>query len=162
VEDVEEIVQFVKKVMLEVGSHGPTIFLKGSEGKVAVALASFGENVDKRINDMLNAGTFTALKHSVGELELIIFVSEAWMGRASNGEEFIRPSLDPKRIEVLMVTYLDTATKEQKMISIEIVRNKQEKVIDLKEMSMPEVDRIESPLLSAFLKGYQLIRPVTN
>jgi len=161
VEDVEEIIQVAKKLMLEAGNYGPTVFLKGSEGKVAIGLAEFGETADKRERDMLNAGAFAACKHSVGELELIVFVSEAWMGTNMD----IQPSKDPKRIEVLLVNILDTATQEERLVMFEIVRNKQQKVIDLKKPSMPDYDKAESVkgiLLPAFQKGYQLIRPVTN
>ncbi len=160
-EDVEEIVQLAKKLILEAGSHGPTVFLKGSEGKMAVALADFGETADKRARDMLNAGALTAFKHHVGELELIVFVSEAWMGTNMD----IQPSKDPKRVEVLLINSLDTATQEERLVMFEIVRNTQGKVTDLKKPSMPEVDKGESVkgiLLPAFQKGYQIIRPVTN
>lgn len=160
-EDVEEIVQFAKKLMLETGSYGPTIFLKGSEGKVAIGLADFGETADKRERDMLNAGAFAAVKHSVGELELIVFVSEAWMGRNFD----IQPSKDPRRVEVLLINSLDTATQEQKMVTLEVVRSKQGKVTDFKKPSIPELDKVydvKGILLPAFLKGYQVIRPVTN
>src|SRR5689334_402090 len=117
--------------MLEAGSHGPTVFLKGSEGKVAIALAEFGESANKREQDMLNAGAYAAYKHSVGELELIVFVSEAWMGRNMD----VQPSKDPQRIEVLLINSLDTATQEQQLVSFEIVRNTQGKVTDLKKPS---------------------------
>lgn len=158
VEDVEEIVQLAKKLMLETGSHEPVVFLKGSEGKMAVALSRFGDNADKRAHDMLNAGAFTAVKHNVGELELLVFVSEAWMGMNFD----IQPSKDPKRVEALIITSLNTGTWEQNMIMFEIVRNHQKQVTDLKQNVLPKYDSIESPLLIAFLKGYQSIRPVTN
>jgi hypothetical protein len=162
VEDVEKIVQLSKKVMLEVGEHGPTVFYKGTGGQAAIGLAEFGSTADKRAQSMANAGVFAALKHNVGELELIIFVSEAWMGRSDEKGEFIQPSLDPKRIEVLMITYMDTASKEQKMIAYEIVRNPQKKVTDLKKHPMSDTGEIKGELMPAFLKGYQLIRPVHN
>jgi hypothetical protein len=163
VDDVEEIVQLAKKLMFESGYHEPIVFFKGTEGKGVVALETFGKDADERTKDMLNAGALAGIKRNVGELELIVFVSEAWMGRAIKKEEdYILPSSDPKRVEVLIITYLDTATKEQAMRMFEVVRDSQKRIIDLKQNSLPDVDSIKSPLLPAFLKGYQLIRPVTN
>ncbi len=162
-DEVEKIVQLAKKLMLESGYHEPIVFFKGSEGKGVIALDTFGKNADERTKDMLNAGAYSALKRNVGELELIVFVSEAWMGRATKKEEdIILPSLDPKRVEALIITSFDTATKEQTMIMFEVVRNRQDKVIDLKQNSLNSVGSVESPLLPAFLKGYKIIRPTTN
>lgn len=161
-EDVEEIVRFVRKMTLELGKCNPTIFVKGSEKKVAIGLEEFGETSDARERHMLNAGTVTAYKHSVGELESLIFVSEAWMSMANEKGEYIQPSRDPKRIETLIINCLDVATQEETMVWFEMVRNKQGKLTDLKQMSLPEGGSVKGILLPAFQKGYQLVRPVTN
>lgn len=161
-EDVEEIVQFVRKATLEAGACYPTIFVKGSEGKVAIGLEAFGETSDARERHMLNAGSFTAYKHSVGELEKLIFASEAWMSKADEKGEFIQPSRDPKRIETLIINCLDVATQEETMIWFEIVRDRQGKLTDLKQMSLPDGISVKGILLPAFQKGYQIVRPVTN
>lgn len=156
-EDVEKIIQLAKQYMLKSGQHPPAVFIKGSMGKGVVVLEDFGVHNDKR-TDMLNAGVFTATKHSVGELETIIFVSEAWMGMNMD----VQPSQDPKRVEVLIINSLDVATQEERMIQFEIVRNKEKKVIDLKEPDLPDGITVKGTLLPAFQKGYQIVRPVTN
>jgi hypothetical protein len=156
-EDVENIMRLVQKIMLETGSFQPTVFVKGSERRIAVELQGFGKHDDKR-KDMLNAGVMVATKHNVGELETLVFVSEAWMGMNMN----IMPSQDPKRVEVLIINSLDVATQEEQMIQFEIVRNKQKKVIDLKKPDLPDGVTVKGTLLPAFLKGYQIISPVTN
>jgi hypothetical protein len=108
VEDVEQIVQFVKKVTLTCHGFEPTVFVKGSKDRIAVEIKEFGVYMDKR-TQMLNSGTFTALRHNVGELQLLILASEAWMSRNLT----MRPSKDPKRIEVLIINSLDVATQEE-------------------------------------------------
>jgi hypothetical protein len=160
--DKEEIVRFVKKITLEVGAFEPTIFVKGSTGKVAIALKEFGATSNIRERHMLNAGAFTAQKHSVGELEKLIFVDEAWMSWANKKGEFIQPSLDPKRIETLIINSLDASSQEETMISFEMVRDPKGKLTDFKQMSLPDGSSVKGILLPAFQKGYKIIRPTTN
>jgi hypothetical protein len=162
VDDVEEIVQLAKKLVLETGYHEPIIFVKGSEGRVALEFKSFGETSEQRRLMMLNAGSRMAYEHHVGELEKLIFVDEAWMSKANEKGEFMQPSRDPKRIETLIVNSLDVATHEETMICFEMVRDPQGKITDLKQMSLPDGTSVQGMLLPAFQKGYQLIRPVTN
>ena len=159
---MEEIVQFVKTTVLELGKCFPIVFVKGSKGKVAIGLKELGETSDNREMHMLNAGTFTAYKHNVGELESLIFASEAWMSLVKGKEEFIRPSLNPERIETLIINSLDTATQEETIICFEMVRDRQGKLTDLKQMSFPDAGSVKGILLPAFQKGYQIISPVTN
>jgi hypothetical protein len=162
VQDVEEIVQLVKKLTLEAGSCQPTVFVNGSQQKVAIGMKNFGETSDARARDMLNAGTFTAYKHSVGELESLVFVSEAWMSEVNEKGELVQPSRDPKRIETLIINCLDVATQDETVRMFEMVRNPKGELTDLNQMSLPEGGRVKGMLLPAFLKGYQLVRPVTN
>src|SRR5437016_2080198 len=98
------------------------IFIKGSQGKVFFDLKSFGDTSDQRQRTMLNMGTHLAYQHNVGELEKLILVNEAWMSKADKNGEFIRPALDPKRIEVVLVNYLDVPTQEETIIMFEMVR----------------------------------------
>lgn len=160
--DVEEIVQFVKKTTLELGKCYPTVFVKGSQGKVAIGLEEFGETSDVREMHMLNAGTFTAHKHSVGELELLVFAGEAWMSMVKGKENFIQPSLDPNHIEALLINSLDMATQDETLIAFEVVKDRKGKITDLKQMSLPDGGSVKGRLLPAFQKGYQIIRPITN
>lgn len=157
VEDVEQIVQFVKKVTVTCDGFEPTVFVKGLKGKVAVEIKEFGVYADKR-TQMLNSGTYTALKQNVGELQLLILASEAWMSRNLT----MRPSKDPKRVEVLIISSLDVATREEQMVQFEIMRNNKDKIIDLKELKIPGIDSVKGMLLPAFQKGYQIVQPTLN
>lgn len=157
-EIVEQIIQLAKKLILEMGYHEPILFVKGSKVNVVLNFKEFGDTADKRARNMLNAGANLAYKDNVGELKALVFVDEAWMGTNIN----IQPSKDPKRIEVLLINTLDMATQEERLIVFEMVRDRQGKLIDLKQSSLPEKGSVKGVLLPAFQKGYQLIRPVTN
>ncbi len=161
-DDVAEIVQLAKKIVLDTGYFEPTVFIKGSERKLAVQPETFGQTADDRQRNMLNMGAYIAYKQNVGELEILIFADEAWMSKPDKNGEFIQPSLDPKRIETLIINSLDARTQEETMICFEMVRNTQGKVTNLKQMSLPDGGSVKGNLLPAFQKGYQFIRPVRN
>jgi hypothetical protein len=158
VDDVNAITDIAKRVFLKDGYHAPLIFVKGTTSKVAIQLVSFGETADERELDMLNAGTWLACKHNVGELDLIVFVNEAWMSRNLD----VLPSQDPKRIEVLLINSLDARTQEERLLSFDVIRDPKGHVIDLKRSDLPEFGAPKGKLLPAFQKGYQVISPVHN
>jgi len=100
----------------------------------------------------------TACKSNIGDLELIILVNEAWVSTNLT----MLPSQDPKHTEVLLINSLDTGTQEEYLIMYEVIRNRQNKVIDLKLRELPEEGSVKGTLLPAFLKGYQIVSPVHN
>jgi len=158
VDDVKAITDIAKRVFLKDGYHAPIIFAKGTTGKVAIQLANFGATASERELDMLNAGTWLACTQNVGELDLIVFVNEAWMSR--NPE--VLPSLDPKRIEVLLINSLDARTQEERLLSFDVIRDPNGHVRDLKRSDLPESGHPKGKLLPAFQKGYQIVSPVHN
>jgi len=157
-DEIKEVIDIAKQLMLRDGYHAPIIFAKGTKCRAVVALECFGNTADERAKDMLYAGAMVADKHNVGELELIVFVNEAWMGRNVD----VMPSLDPKRVEVLVINSLDARTQEEDLIAFEIVRNNQHTVVDLKQYVLPGKVSTKGKLLPAFQKGYQMISPVLN
>lgn len=158
VEDVEQIIQLAKKLILEMGYHEPILFVKGTEKNLVLNFKEFGATSDERARQMLNAGANMAYKDNVGELEALVFVDEAWMGTNID----IQPSKDPKRIEVLVINTFDMATQEERLIVFEMVRDPKGKLIDLKKPDLPEPGSVKGMLLPAFRKGYQMISPVAN
>jgi hypothetical protein len=158
VDEVQTIVDYAKTFFLKTGYHPPIAFIKGTQGKVALEFKTFGATAGERELDMLNAGTMIACKRNVGELELIVFVNEAWMGRNMD----ILPSLDPKRVEVLLINSLDTRTQEEYLLTYEVKRDPNGTVTNLVEMALPKTGFPKGRLLPAFQKGYQIISPVKN
>ena len=159
-EDVEQIVQLAKEIVLKTGYFEPTIFIIGSKSKLAVRPETFGDTADDRRLRMLSMGSYVAYKRNVGELIQLIFVDEAWMSPAR--EEFIQPSKDPSRVETLIINILDTKNQDETIVCFEMIRNSKKKVIDLKQMSLPGGGSVEGRLLPAFQKGYQIVQPTVN
>src|SRR5689334_4916643 len=104
------------------------VFAKGTDKKAAIQLAKFGATATERELDMLNTGTWLACKQNVGDLELIVFVSEGWMSTNLS----VLPSKDPKHIEVLQIASLDVRTQEQQFTCFEVKRDPKGTVLDLK------------------------------
>jgi len=158
VDEVQKIADFAKKLFMEDGYHAPIVLAKGTKGNRVVLLEQFGDTADERVKDMFYAGAMLADKGNIGELELIVFVNEAWMGRNMD----VLPSLDPKRIEVLLINSLDARTQEERLISFDVKRDPKGHVTDLKRSDLPESGHPKGKLLPAFQKGYQVVSPVHN
>jgi len=158
-DDVKEIIDIAKRIFLRDGYHNPMVFAKGTRSKVAVEVKNFGDDSYQRELSMLNLGTFVACKSNVGELDLVVIVTEAWM----SSDLTMLPSQNPKRIEVLIINFLDVATQEEKMTSFKIIRDNRGKAVDLRPLDK-STDFFESKghLLPAFVKGYRAISPVHN
>jgi len=158
VDEVKKIAKLAKAIFLRDGFHIPVLFIKGTEGRIAIGLQKFGDTSDERVQVMLKVGTWAACKASVGELELVILVNESWMGTNIN----VLPSNDPNRIEVLQIASLDTRTMEEGINAFKINRNPKGTVTDLEELSFPDTMETKGRLLPAFLKGYLAVSPVKN
>ena len=63
---------------------------------------------------MLSAGYALAQSGEVGDLRQVFFISEGWMIVGEEGKPPVspRPSEDPKRMEVLVVSNLSAREKE--------------------------------------------------
>jgi len=157
-DEVKKIVELARKIMLRDGYHGPIVFVEGTEGKVAVQLESFGNTNSERVRDMLKVGIKTAIECHVGELELIVFVNEAWMGTSRD----VLPSQDPKRKEMLMIHSLDARTQDEDMQGFEVIRDPKGQVVNLIDWHHPASGGIKGNLLQAFQEGYQTVRPILN
>jgi hypothetical protein len=158
VDEVQKIADFAKKIFLRDGYHAPIVITKGTKGNRVVLLEQFGDTADERVKDMFYAGAMLADKGNIGELELIVLVNEAWMGRTLD----VLPSQDPKRIEVLLINSLDARTQEERLLSFDVIRDPKGHVSDLKRSDLPEIGDPKGKLLPAFQKGYQIISPVHN
>jgi hypothetical protein len=110
VDEVKKIIEIAKQVFLQDGYHVPMVFIKGDNGKVVVEVKNFGTDSYQRELTMLNLGTQVACEHNVGDLDLVVIVSEAWTSKNRD----MLPSHDPKRIEVLSINFLDVGSHEEK------------------------------------------------
>ena len=70
----------------------------------------------------------------------------------------IRPSQDPERKEVLIVSGLEVMGRRTQLRIFEMVRNGAQEVVDLPELSSPQAGEATAqvPLLDAFVQGFAL------
>src|SRR5437870_3593797 len=147
---MEKIVQVAKWIALKQGYHAPMLFLDGTIAKAPMILEQFPDEHEDKIKYLYVTGKHFSKKHEIGKLNKVFFVMEAWMGT----NVAIRPSRDPKRIEVLFIACLDMLKNEQTVRSLEYVRDANGKLIEIKDASIPDNVIAESPLLPAFVAGY--------
>src|SRR4051812_36463082 len=99
----EEIIANAKDQMLEHGGCPPTLFVVGTKRRTYMVIP--GENVSERVENMTRAGIQLAQQGTVGDVQQVVFVSEAWTSPPR--EQFTMPSQDPDRTEVLVISALD-------------------------------------------------------
>jgi hypothetical protein len=148
-----ELVRQAKDYVLKHGSHPTVLVASGEQGRQYIYLPDFPNRSEEKILYLFGAGKQTAQFGSVGALSRVFLVMEAWQGKNSN----IRPSQDPNRIEVLVISCLDLATKEQSVVCLEYIRDAKGILREIKDMVLPDgqtVAKAESPLLPAFVAGY--------
>jgi hypothetical protein len=140
--------------MFRFGSHEPTLFVLGTKDKVVMQLPR-GEDHLERIEIMTKVGIQVGKSGQIGDVELVVFVDEAWAGPPRT--PYVRPSEDPNRMEVLLISALDPKTNKQTVQMYNCVRDSKGAVVELKPSSMGETEA-ESPLLPAFLTGFRLFK----
>ena len=71
---------------------------------------------------------------------------------------YVRPSQDPNRKEVLIISAIQIKEHKKQMKVFEILRDSDQKVVGLEEF-MPDEEKkdesVEVPLLDAFVHGFQ-------
>ena len=104
---------------------------------------------------MHQAGEAAAETGRVGQLTEAIFIIEGWMSTPNSEDSlYVPPSQDPSRIEVLTVARISAQTKEQNMNAFEMVRDEKGELIDVELLTMEDDSATESPLLRAFVAGF--------
>ena len=150
----DEIFAVAKESVITLGRFQPTVFVLGTQGKVYMPLP-FGETSDDRVAIMAQAGIQCAEAGRIGEVERIIFVSEAWVSPAR--QSYTLPSQDPNRQEVVLFNSLDARTNAQELEIYTCTRQGRQ-VIDLKLLEQPRQSTVEGRLLPAFLAGFRLFK----
>jgi hypothetical protein len=156
---IEAIMKSATELLIREGCHAPTILLDGTNQAGVIVLAEFPSENTERIQLMYKMGQQAVHERSVGVLRQVFLVSESWMGTRQSLDDitkkgYIRPSLDPHRMEVLTVTCLNTSTQEHTIGILEIIRNSQDEIVELKKVAVGD-GKGESSLLPAFVAGYQ-------
>jgi hypothetical protein len=140
--------------MYRLGGMPPTLYVCGTRKHVSFPMPQ-SQNPIGRAEQMIHAAIQLAQSGTVGDIDLVVLVSDAWISPAR--EPFIIPSQDKNRCEVLLISALDGQTKEQKLLLYACIREQNGVLTDLKHLPVPADVKVEGPLLRAFLTGYRLI-----
>jgi hypothetical protein len=112
----------------------------------------------ERLELMRLFGQAAAMDGRIGRLEQVFFISEGWMSMASQDKApEMRPSQDPARKEVLIISALEIKGSKKHLKIYEMIRNPDQQVVNLAELSPPQDKEgaIEVPLLDAFTRAFQ-------
>jgi len=138
------------------GGITPTLIVCGTRKTISF-LMSESENRNARAEQLICLATQLAHSRTVGEIDLVVLVTQAWVCPARMPFT-IQPSKDPNRCEVLVISALDGVTKEQKLLLYTCIREPNGVLTDLKPLLVPALVNVEGPLLRAFLTGYRLVK----
>lgn len=139
---IEEITSWAKEFMLKDGTHGPTLFVE-TEARQLYFLA---------------LGRRFASDHPGERVREVTLIIMTWanMQRPGQAAPKLRPSQDPNRMELLMISQLtvnaDDSTKLDGQL-VEIIRDGQGKVCDLYHLPATIEDG-QSPILTLFVLGF--------
>ena len=138
------------------GGMTPTLIVCGTRKTVSFLMPE-SEHRNARAEQLIRLATQLAHSRTVGEIDLVVLVTQAWASPARLPFT-IQPSKDPNRCEVLVVSAPDGVTKEQQLLLYACIREANGVVADLKPLSVPALVKVEGPLLRAFLTGYRLVK----
>lgn len=86
--------------------------------------------------------------------------SEGWMIVGEEGRPTAsRPSQDPKRKEVLVISNLLTRKQRSRLVIFEMIRDVEGQLTELRDIQLPDENgegHAETPLLDAFADGFRM------
>jgi hypothetical protein len=135
------------------GGITPMLYVCGTRKTISILMPEWQKR-NARTEKLIRLATQLAHSRTVGEIDLVVLVTEAWASPAR--VPFIIPSQDKNRCEVLVISALDGQTKVQTLLLFACIRAKNGVVTDLKPLPVPAYVKVEGPLLRAFLTGYRL------
>lgn len=154
----DELIALATEHTLEAGWHLPMVFAVGTRN-VAVMIIEMPSDLDDRHNKMYFIG-HQASREAIGMLRDVYLVMESWMSRPKPGESelSVRPSLDPNRIEMLILGHYELRIARLDLVAFEMIRDAEGTLIDLVKTTDTRSDesdiRPESVLVEAFIDGY--------
>jgi len=157
---LEEIISNAREIMLRDGNHVPMLILEGNKNIVAGPIRDLPDTHDERMELMHFLGQAAAESGRVDQLQQVFMVSEGWISMSSEDKPTgTRPSQDPDRKEVLIISAVQIKERKKQMKVFEILRDSSEQVVGLEEFLPDEKKKDESveiPLLEAFVHGFRM------
>lgn len=157
---IKEITEWAKEFMLKDGTHAPTLFVETDAPQMVIAeLADIPGTSTERLPYFLAAGRKLAADYPGGRVREVAFIVMAWASMHAIGQPApkMRPSQDPKRIELLTISHLTVNANDSVKLDgqmVEIIRDGSGQVRDLLHLSAT-VEGGQSPMLLLFILGFQ-------
>jgi hypothetical protein len=156
---IEEIISNAKEIMLRDGYHVPVVIMEVDKKLMGAQIPDMPATHGERLELMHFLGQAAAKSGRVDQLQEVFLVHEGWMSVASEDMPAeIRPSQDPKRKEVLIISAIQMKERKKQMKVFEILRDSSEQVVGLEEF-LPDEEKkdesVEVPLLDAFVQGFR-------
>lgn len=155
---LQDVLQLAEEVILRDGHHLPTLLVEGSTDYLIMQMPGLPSEPEARQAMLFAVGALLSTEHSVGSLRQVFLITEGWLSVEHDGKPPVeRPSQDPRRKEVLVIAAVYPPTGKQALKLREMIRDANGQLIDLLIYRPPgkEVEP-ESPLLQAFVAGYQI------
>jgi len=149
----EEFIPLAAEILLRNKAVTPAVIIE-TGGQLAVGqISDMPATHEERVELMRILGEQTAKSGTVEQMEQVFMVAEGWMSE----NEGVRPSDDPKRKEVLIVSAIQIKEHMKLLKVLEIIRDSDRNITGLKEFSPEQKGEgiIEIPLLEAFVEGFQ-------
>src|SRR5215216_432333 len=141
---LEEIVSNAKEILLRDGQHVPTLIVEGSKSLVAGQIPDLPATHGERVELMRFLGQAAAKSGRVDQLQQVFMVSEGWMSEPSEDKlADVRPSHDPNRKEVLIISAIQMKERKKHLKVFEILRDRYEQVVGFEEFLPDENKRDE-------------------
>src|SRR5687768_7435798 len=156
---IEEIISNAKEIMLRDGKHVPVLIVEADRKVAAGQIPDMPPTHGERVELMLFLGQAAGKSGRIDSLQQVFMVQEAWMSVATEDKPpQSRPSQDPNRKEVLVVSGIEIKDYKKHMRVFEILRDKHDQVVGFEEFAPDEKKKdhsVEVPLLDAFVNGFQ-------
>jgi hypothetical protein len=156
---LEEIISNAKEIMMREGKHVPVLIMEADNKVVAGQIPDMPPTHGERVELMRFLGQAAAKSGRINHLQQVFMVAEGWMSepREEDGK-LIRPSEDPHKREVLIVSAIQMKEGKIHLKVYEVVRDQDGQVTVMEEF-VPETSEeasVEVPLLDAFVQGFQI------
>lgn len=151
----EQVIRVAREVIFRDGYHRPTVIVDGSLQSIATQIDQLAPTHEGRAQQMFLLGAILAEQIEFGVLQQAFLITEAWMSMSTPDKPVrLRPSQDPQRKEILVVSRLQVEPHQIDVIVFEMKRNSNGKLIRLdRQVATENADFAESPLLRALAIG---------
>jgi hypothetical protein len=149
----DEFIPLAAELLLRTGTVTPTVIVETQRALSVGHIPDMPDTYQERVELMRFLGEETAKSGRVEQIDQVFMVTEGWMSEHEEG----RPSDDPDRKEVLIISAIQVKEQKKLLKLLEITRNSDQDVTHLKDVAADREGEgsADLPLLEAFVQGFQ-------